>query len=165
MSNKPGGFTKHYPSNKEGEIYEIAKKYQSENVPLVVVAGKEYGTGSSRDWAAKGTRLLGIKVVIAESFERIHRSNLVGMGVLPLQMKQINLNQLELSGSETFDIGDLDYLCSVPNISSKIKINYSTFSREVDVLTRIDTEKEINYFKNDGILPYVFDEIESQQKL
>ena len=86
MVNKVGGYTKHYPSKLEGEIYDVSEKYKKEGIPLVVIAGKEYGTGSSRDWAAKGTRLLGVRVVIAESFERIHRSNLVGMGVLPLQM-------------------------------------------------------------------------------
>ena len=123
MSSKLGGYTIHYPSGAEGEIYEIAKKYEDENVPLVVVAGKEYGTGSSRDWAAKGTRLLGVKVVIAESFERIHRSNLVGMGILPLQIRKNKLKDLKLKGSETFDIGDISFLASSPNISTKIKIN------------------------------------------
>ena len=84
MVDKPGGYTRHFPTNSEGEIYDVAEQYRKEDVPLVVLAGKEYGTGSSRDWAAKGTKLLGIKAVIAEGFERIHRSNLVGMGVLPL---------------------------------------------------------------------------------
>ena len=89
--------------NRENEIYEVAKKYKEEDIPLVVLAGKEYGTGSSRDWAAKGTKLLGIKVVIAESFERIHRSNLVGMGVLPLQINSNNLNKIQFYGKEIFN--------------------------------------------------------------
>ncbi len=162
MASKPGGYTKHYPSGEEGEIFDIAKKYESENVPLVVLAGKEYGTGSSRDWAAKGTRLLGVKVVIAESFERIHRSNLVGMGVLPLEMKKNNIQKLKLTGSETFDIGDVSKLSSGTNIQTKIKINYKNHTKDLEVVTRIDTEKEIKYFKNDGILPFVFKEIESE---
>ena len=89
MVKKQGGYTKHHPSGLEDEVFKVADKYLTEGVPLVVVAGKEYGTGSSRDWAAKGTKLLGIRVVIAESFERIHRSNLVGMGVLPLEMENL----------------------------------------------------------------------------
>ncbi len=130
MSSKSGGYTTHHPSGIEDEVYNVAKKYENENVPLIVLAGKEYGTGSSRDWAAKGTRLLGVKVVIAESFERIHRSNLVGMGILPLQMKKNSLNDLKLKGSETFDIGDISYLSSRPNISTKIKINYKKILRK-----------------------------------
>ena len=130
-------------------------------MPLVIVAGKEYGTGSSRDWAAKGTRLLGIRVVIAESFERIHRSNLVGMGVLPLQMKGISLFDLKLKGSETFDIGDIDKIISKPSIKTDIIINYENYSKKIKVLSRVDTEKEIEYFKSDGILPCVLEEIEA----
>ena len=97
MVKKEGGFTIHYPSRYESEVYDVAQKYEKEGVPLIVVAGKEYGTGSSRDWAAKGTKLLGVKVVIAESFERIHRSNLIGMGILPLQfIENINRKNLQL---------------------------------------------------------------------
>ena len=106
----------------EDEIFKIAEKYSTEGVPLVVIAGKEYGTGSSRDWAAKGTKLLGIRVVIAESFERIHRSNLVGMGVLPLEMENVTLLSLGLNGSETFDIGNIDKISSKPNARLKIKL-------------------------------------------
>ena len=120
MVKEVGGFTKHYPSRFEGEIFEVSKKYKKDSVPLVVVAGKEYGTGSSRDWAAKGTRLLGIRVVIAESFERIHRSNLVGMGVLPLQIVDTNLSVLKLKGSETFDIGNMDEIVSKPGKKQKL---------------------------------------------
>ena len=161
MVDKAGGYTKHYPSNFEGEIFEISEKYKKKGVPLVVIAGKEYGTGSSRDWAAKGTRLLGIRVVIAESFERIHRSNLVGMGVLPLQMENISLLDLKLKGSETFDIGNIDEITSRPGMKTDIKINYENRSKKINVLSRIDTEKEIKYFKSDGILPCVLKEIEA----
>ena len=135
--------------------------YKKDSIPLVVVAGKEYGTGSSRDWAAKGTRLLGVRVVIAESFERIHRSNLVGMGVLPLQIESTNLFELELNGSETFDIGNVDEIISEPGKRVEIKINYENHSKKINVLSRVDTEKEIEYFKNDGILPCVLKEIEA----
>ena len=159
MVNRPGGYTKHYPSNYEGEIYEIAKKYDQEKTPLVVLAGKEYGTGSSRDWAAKGTKLLGIKAVIAESFERIHRSNLVGMGVIPLQMIKMN-SKVEFDGEEILYLGKLrDYLLR-PNMEKEIEIKKKTgeiFS--LTVLCRIDTENEINYFKSNGILPYVMNKI------
>ena len=161
MVNKVGGYTKHHPSKVEGEIFEIAEKYKKKGVPLVIIAGKEYGTGSSRDWAAKGTRLLGIRVVIAESFERIHRSNLVGMGVLPLQMKDVSLFDLKLKGSETFDIGDIDKIISKPGIKTEIIINYENYSKKIKVLSRVDTEKEIEYFKSDGILPCVLEEIEA----
>ncbi len=157
---KAGGFTKHFPSNNEGEIYDVAKKYEEEKVPLVVIAGKEYGTGSSRDWAAKGTKLLGIKAVIAESFERIHRSNLVGMGVLPLQLIGLNKTKFDFNGEEIFNLGRLrDYL-TTPGVEKEIQIkkkNGKTVS--LKVLSRIDTENEIKYFESDGILPYVMNKI------
>ncbi|MAJ56558.1 MAG: aconitate hydratase AcnA [Candidatus Pelagibacter sp.] len=156
MVDRQGGFTKHYPSEVEDEVYNIAEMYSNQKVPLIVVAGKEYGTGSSRDWAAKGTKLLGVRVVLAESFERIHRSNLVGMGVLPLEMNNTSLNDLKLNGDETFNIGDLSEISSKPNQKLKIKIKYPNSIKEISVTTRIDTEKEVDYFKNDGILPYVF---------
>ena len=161
MVEKLGGFTKHYPSEEEGEIYEISQKYLKKKIPLIVVAGKEYGTGSSRDWAAKGTRLLGVKVVLAETFERIHRSNLVGMGVLPLQMLNVSLKDLNLNGSETFDIGDIDRIISEPSKKFSIRINYKSHSKDIEVFSRVDTDKEIEYFKSDGILPCVLNEIES----
>ena len=161
MVEEFGGYTRHYPSKFEGEVFEVSKMYKKDSIPLVVVAGKEYGTGSSRDWAAKGTRLLGVRVVIAESFERIHRSNLVGMGVLPLQIESTNLFELELNGSETFDIGNIDEIISEPGKKVEIKINYENHSKKINVLSRVDTEKEIEYFKNDGILPCVLKEIEA----
>ena len=156
MVNRQGGYSKHYPSEIEDEVYNIAEMYSNQKVPLIVVAGKEYGTGSSRDWAAKGTKLLGVRVVLAESFERIHRSNLVGMGVLPLEMNNTKLSDLKLNGNETFDIGNLNKISSKPNQKLKIKINYPNSVKEISVISRIDTEKEVDYFKNDGILPYVF---------
>ena len=109
LVEREGGFTRHFPDGEETTIYEAAMAYADEGVPLVVLAGKEYGSGSSRDWAAKGTALLGVRAVIAESFERIHRSNLIGMGVLPLQLPDGETAQsLGLDGEETIDVGDLD---------------------------------------------------------
>ena len=151
-----GGVTKHFPSQSEDEVFNVAKKYEKENIPLVVIAGKEYGTGSSRDWAAKGTKLLGIKSVIAESFERIHRSNLVGMGVLPLQFDEVKKGDLNLIGSELFFIGDLKQYLAKPNVENVIKVLYSNQREKlIKVKSRIDTDKEISYFKHDGILPFV----------
>jgi aconitate hydratase len=139
-----GGVTIHQPSGDKMTIYDAAMRYANEGVPLVVVAGAEYGTGSSRDWAAKGTRLLGVRAVFARSFERIHRSNLVGMGVLPCQLD----DALELDGSETFDfaIGKL-----APRARATLVVN----GREVPVTVRIDTPIEVEYYRHGGILPYV----------
>ena len=127
--------------------------------PLVVIAGKEYGTGSSRDWAAKGTRLLGVKAVVAESFERIHRSNLIGMGVLPLQFKDgVSRDTLDLKGDETFDIKGLDNID--PRGSITMTIHYADSStKDVDLLIRIDTLDELDYYRNEGILHYVLRDI------
>ena len=163
MVKEEGGFTLHHPSQKKGEIYDISKIYESEKVPLVVIAGKEYGTGSSRDWAAKGTKLLGIRAVIAESFERIHRSNLVGMGVLPLEFSDVYLDDLKLDGSEILDLGSIEEYIKKPNLKKQIAIKYKN-GREiiVDVNSRIDTWNEINFFKKDGILPYVLDKVSKQ---
>ncbi len=160
MVSKPGGYTKHFKTNLEDEIFEVAKRYKEEDIPLVVLAGKEYGTGSSRDWAAKGTKLLGIKVVIAESFERIHRSNLVGMGVLPLQLLEINSKEIKFDGKEVFYIGKLsDYLLE-PNIKKKLKVKKKSGEIFfVNVISRIDTDNEIRYFESDGILPYVLNKL------
>ncbi len=160
MVDKTGGYTKHFPTKKEGEIFDIAQKYQEEEVPLVVLAGKEYGTGSSRDWAAKGTRLLGVKAVIAESFERIHRSNLVGMGVLPLQFVNNKIEDLKFFGAEVFNLGRLSEYLLEPNIKKEIKVDLEDGDNlHIEVLSRIDTDNEIKYFKNDGILPYVLNKI------
>jgi aconitate hydratase len=151
-----GGVTRHMPDGEIMPIYTAAMKYIDEGTPLIVVAGKEYGTGSSRDWAAKGTRLLGVKAVIAESFERIHRSNLVGMGVLPLQFKEgTDRKTLGLDGSETFDLlGFADNLR--PRMDIALTITRANGKIDVVPLTcRIDTLDEIDYYKNGGILQYV----------
>lgn len=151
-----GGFTKHLPDEKIMPIYDAAMEYQKEKKPLVIFAGKEYGTGSSRDWAAKGTILLGVKAVIAESFERIHRSNLIGMGVLPLQFKDgVDRKTLKLTGNETVDVLGLSNDIT-PRMDIKIAIHYADGkSKEVDMLCRIDTQNEMEYYLNDGILQYV----------
>ena len=163
MVDIDGGFSIHHPSKKRGEVYSISARYKKEKTPLVVFAGKEYGTGSSRDWAAKGTKLLGINVVIAESFERIHRSNLVGMGVLPLQLSNGSLNELKLKGNELVEIKDIRKFIKTPNLVTKITINYPSNKRkDVQVVSRIDTFKELMYYKKDGILPYVMGELKSK---
>jgi len=152
-----GGFTKHQPDGEDTTIYEAAMKYQSENVPTVIFGGKEYGTGSSRDWAAKGTRLMGVKAVITQSFERIHRSNLVGMGVLPLQFKEGQSAQtLNLDGTETFDLTGLETGDVKPRQDVTLTINRADGTSEEVLLTlRIDTPIEVEYYKAGGILPYV----------
>jgi aconitate hydratase len=150
-----GGVTMHYPSGERMAIYDAAMRYMQENVPLVVFAGKEYGTGSSRDWAAKGTRLLGVRAVIAQSFERIHRSNLIGMGVLPLLFEDGNSWQaLELVGDETVSLRGLADLKPMQWIEADI--TYSDGStRAVPLRVAIDTADELDYFRNGGILHYV----------
>ena len=151
-----GGVTRHQPSGDEMPIYDAAMRYRAEGVPLVVVGGKEYGTGSSRDWAAKGTRLLGVRAVIVESFERIHRSNLVGMGVLPLQFKDgASRESLGLRGDETFDITGIAGGIT-PGMDVDCTIHYADgATRTVPLLCRIDTADEVAYFGNGGILHYV----------
>jgi aconitate hydratase len=150
-----GGISKHYPSGDVAPIYTTAMRYKNEGVPLVVIGGKEYGTGSSRDWAAKGTYLLGIKAVIAESFERIHRSNLVGMGVLPLVFKEGESRQsLGLKGDEKIDILGVEKLS--PRMMMDIVITRADGSQvKTQVLCRVDTADEVEYYKNGGILHYV----------
>lgn len=151
-----GGWTTHQPSGEVMSIYDAAMKYQEAGTPLVVVGGKEYGTGSSRDWAAKGTILLGVKAVLVESFERIHRSNLVGMGVLPLQFKDGDGREsLNLVGTETFDITEIAGTIT-PRQDVNVKITYADGStKEITALCRIDTENEVDYYRNGGILHYV----------
>ncbi len=151
-----GGITKFMPAGEVMSIYDAAMKYQAEKTPLVVIAGKEYGTGSSRDWAAKGTLLLGVKAVIAESFERIHRSNLVGMGVLPLQFKEgMDRKTLKLDGTEVFDVTGLAGGIK-PRMDVAVKITRANGrSEEIHAVCRIDTLDEVEYFRHGGILPYV----------
>lgn len=154
VSGTEGNWTLHLPSGEKMSIFDAAMRYQQENCPLILMAGKEYGTGSSRDWAAKGPRLLGVRAVIAESFERIHRSNLIGMGVLPLQFKpNENVKALHLTGHETYSI-DLTNLVHRGTVSVQLTTETgetSTFS----ALVRIDTPKEMEYYRHGGILHYV----------
>jgi aconitate hydratase len=151
-----GGITVHQPGGEQLSIYDAAMKYMASGVPTVIVAGEEYGTGSSRDWAAKGTQLLGVKAVIARSFERIHRSNLVGMGVLPCQFKEgASAQSLKLDGTETFDISGLEGELR-PQQDVTLTIHRKDGSREtVPLLLRIDTPIEVDYYRHGGILPYV----------
>ena len=157
LGGEEGGNTLYIPTGEKMPIYDAAMKYQASGTPLVVIAGQEYGTGSSRDWAAKGTNLLGVKAVIAESFERIHRSNLVGMGVLPLQFKlDQNRKALKLTGKEKIDILGLTDAEIEPRMNLTLVITREDGSREkVEVLCRIDTLNEVEYFKAGGILHYV----------
>jgi len=155
LGGEEGGNTLHYPDGEKLPIYDAAMMYKKENVPLIVLAGKEYGTGSSRDWAAKGTLLLGVKAVIAESFERIHRSNLVGMGVLPLVFADGQSWQtLGLTGKETVTIRDLAGLRPRQQVAVAITDAEGKTS-EIQVLCRIDTEEELGYYRHGGILPFV----------
>ena len=151
-----GGFTKLYPEEKVMPVYDAVVEYKKRGTDLVVIGGKEYGTGSSRDWAAKGTKLLGVKAVFAESFERIHRSNLIGMGILPLQFKDgINRTNLKLDGSELFSIVDLEKGID-PRDEVDVEIKYvSGDIKRIKMLSRIDTKNELEYYKNGGILQYV----------
>ncbi|BEM82707.1 aconitate hydratase [Serratia marcescens] len=150
-----GGYTRHIPSQQQLSIYDAAMQYQQEKVPLAVIAGKEYGSGSSRDWAAKGPRLLGVRVVIAESFERIHRSNLIGMGILPLEFPQgVTRKTLGLTGDEQISVGGLQQL--QPGQTVPVHITYADGRKEViETRCRIDTGNELTYYENDGILHYV----------
>ena len=151
-----GGFTKLYPEEKVMPIYDAVVEYKKRGTDLVVIGGKEYGTGSSRDWAAKGTKLLGIKVVIAESFERIHRSNLIGMGILPLQfINNTNRTNLKLIGSELISIIQIENGIN-PSDKVIVEIKYASGeNKKIETLCRIDTKNELEYYKNGGILQYV----------
>ncbi len=151
-----GGFTKLYPEEKVVPIYDAVVEYKKRGTDLVVIGGKEYGTGSSRDWAAKGTKLLGVKAVIAESFERIHRSNLIGMGILPLQfIENVNRKNLNLKGSELISVINLEKGIK-PSEKIEIQIKYNTGDiKKIKTLCRIDTKNELEYYKNGGILQYV----------
>ena len=156
VPNKEGGLTKHKPNSDVLSIYEAAMQYKEENIPLMILAGKEYGTGSSRDWAAKGTALLGVRFVLAESFERIHRSNLIGMGILPVEfMDNHSADKLKLSGFETFSIKNIIKEVTRGAILN-MDINYlDGINKTIPVLCRIDTNKELDYYRNGGILHYV----------
>ncbi|MGB5855337.1 MAG: aconitate hydratase AcnA [Oceanisphaera sp.] len=154
LENVEGGETRHYPSGEQLSIYDAAMRYEQEQVPLVVVAGKEYGTGSSRDWAAKGTLLLGVRAVIAESYERIHRSNLIGMGVVPLEFINDNASSLGLKGDELISIKGLSELTPGKELLVVIEASDGT-KQEANVRCRIDTSNEMKYYQHGGILHYV----------
>ncbi|MEY2506492.1 MAG: aconitate hydratase, partial [Verrucomicrobiota bacterium] len=158
-----GGVTIHHPAGEQMSIYDAAVKYQADAIPLVILAGHEYGTGSSRDWAAKGTRLLGVKAVVAASFERIHRSNLVGMGVLPLQFAEgTNAQTLGLDGSETYSVTGLSDAIQ-PGQTVTLEIARKEGKTEsIPVKLRIDTPIEIDYYRHGGILPFVLRELMSR---
>ena len=150
-----GGYTTHQPSGDVLTVYEAAMRYAAEDTPLVVIAGDAYGTGSSRDWAAKGTKLLGIRAVIAEGLERIHRSNLIGMGVLPLQFQDgVSRKTLNLDGSETFDLTGLERGIE-PRMAVRLTITRTDGSTNaVDLICRLDTAVEVEYYRHGGMLHY-----------
>jgi aconitate hydratase len=163
LDGEEGGDTVYIPNMEKMSIYDAAMKYIEDGTPLIILAGKEYGTGSSRDWAAKGVQLQGVRAAIAESYERIHRSNLVGMGILPLQFKPgQSAASLGLSGFETFDIlGMSDDM--VPNQEYTVRAtSQSGAVTEFQVVSRIDTPVEINYYKNGGILQTVLRRLASE---
>lgn len=154
-----GGYTLHYPSHKQFSIYDAAMKYKAEKTSLVIIAGKEYGTGSSRDWAAKGPLLLGVKAVIVESFERIHRSNLVGMGILPLEfMPGTTRKTLNFTGDEIINIDIPEKLA--PKMIITVKLQRANGEMvEFKTVCRIDTDNEIQYYRHGGILQYVLTQL------
>jgi aconitate hydratase len=155
LVDKEGGYTLHLPDGEETTIYEASLEYAQENVPLVVLAGKEYGSGSSRDWAAKGSFLLGVRAVIAESYERIHRSNLIGMGVLPLQYAEgESAESLGLTGHESFDIAGLADLEPGKELTVKVTSDDGE-EQEFTVKARVDSPVEVEYLRNGGILQTV----------
>jgi aconitate hydratase len=151
-----GGWTVHLPDGEQMWLYDASVRYQKEGVPLMIIAGKEYGAGSSRDWAAKGVLLLGVKAVLAESFERIHRTNLVGMGVLPLQFLEGSTAQsLGLTGRETFHVEGVSKALSSGARASVRAVDDKGKEKRFEVLVRVDTPQEAEYYRNGGILPYV----------
>jgi aconitate hydratase len=157
-----GGVTVHLPSGERMPIFDAAMRYQADGIPLLVLAGREYGAGSSRDWAAKGPRLLGVRVVVAESFERIHRSNLIGMGLLPLEFESgQGRRALGLSGRERFDIGGLAAL--TPRATLRVRATGEDGRQTgFPVVARLDTPAELDYYRHGGILPYVFRQISGE---
>jgi aconitate hydratase len=156
-----GGVTVHQPSGERMSIYDAAERYRMEGVPTIVVAGQEYGTGSSRDWAAKGPSLQGVRAVIAQSFERIHRSNLIGMGVLPCQFQEgTSARTLQLDGTETFDLAGIGAGDLRPRQPATLVVRRAGGETlQVPVTVRIDTPIEVEYFRAGGILPYVLRQI------
>jgi aconitate hydratase len=159
-----GGWTEHLPEGARMSIYDAAMLYQEEDVPLVILAGKEYGSGSSRDWAAKGVLLLGVRAVIAESFERIHRTNLVGMGVLPLQfLDGQNAASLKLTGRETYHIEGVKAALTGNSHTATVRaVSEDGTEKSFNVGVRVDTPQEVEYYRNGGILPYVLRQLAKQ---
>ena len=157
LSNVEGGYSILEPDKKKMSVYDVAMEYAKRSENVVVFAGEEYGTGSSRDWAAKGTKLLGIKAVIAESFERIHRSNLVGMGVLPIQLKSHTINDLNIQSSDLINIKLTEDLKPLQELEVIIQSNMRNI--KIDCILRIDTINELQYYKADGILNFVLKNI------
>ena len=156
-SEKEGGYTIHFPSNEIMSIYEASEKYKEDNTPLVIIAGDEYGSGSSRDWAAKGPYLLGVKLVIAKSFERIHRSNLIGMGILPVEfVNGEDFNLLKMNGDTILSIENIEDV-KTPSSSFQMTIKNpdSKDIKKITLKSRIDTNAEVNYYVNGGILQFV----------
>jgi aconitate hydratase len=160
VPEREGGFTRHQPSGEILTVFRAAERYRAEGQPAIVVAGRNYGCGSSRDWAAKGTRMLGVRAVIAESFERIHRSNLVGIGVLPLQFPPgMSRRSLNLTGEETFDIPDVSEALE-PGATVTVRVNRAGGpSRTFDAISRIDTRREADWLRSGGVLSYVLEEL------
>jgi aconitate hydratase A / 2-methylisocitrate dehydratase len=160
LPDREGGFTRHQPSGDVMTVFRAAERYRQEHQPVIVIAGRNYGCGSSRDWAAKGTRMLGVRVVIAESFERIHRSNLVGMGVIPLQFPAgTSRHSLGLTGDETFDFPDLAAALS-PGAMVSVRVNRpGRIGERISLISRIDTQREADWVRSGGVLPYVLKEL------
>jgi aconitate hydratase len=162
LVDKEGGYTVYFPEDEETTVYDASMKYQEEGIPLIVLAGEQYGSGSSRDWAAKGTLLLGIKVVIAQSYERIHRSNLIGMGVLPLQFAEgEGAESLGLDGTETFDIEGISSLEPGKEVTVKATSEDGE-EKEFTTIARVDSPVEVEYLKNGGILHTVLRQLLGQ---
>jgi aconitate hydratase len=159
--DKKGGWTNYFPKSIEMSIFDAANEYSKLNIPLVILAGKEYGSGSSRDWAAKGVRLLGVRFILAESFERIHRSNLVGMGVAPLEfLKGASCESLQLNGSETISVQGL----AVAKPRSLVRVGFTRpdgFKQNIEMLLRIDTPNEMKYYRAGGVLPFILEKLAS----
>ena len=156
LASKEGGYTTYHPTGEEMAVYDASMKYQAEGTPLVVIGGKEYGSGSSRDWAAKGTNLLGVKAVLTESFERIHRSNLVGMGVLPMVfLEGENQESLGLTGNETYDIKGLSSDLTPGKIVDVTATKPDGSKTEFQAKLRLDSGVDVEYYKHGGILHYV----------
>jgi aconitate hydratase len=158
---KPGNWTTHIPSGKVTSIYDAAMEYSSDRTPTIVIAGKQYGAGSSRDWAAKAPRLLGVRAVVAENFERIHRSNLIAMGVLPLQFTEgASRSSLALNGDEEFDVLGVSSMTGPRAMLDVVARKEGQNEVHFKVLCRIDNKTELQYIQKGGVLPFVFSKVE-----